>query len=166
VVATHAGLSFTDVALMAPVPGKGVRTPALGSGPDARTFAERMLPFGMEVTVVGLEPGEAATHKLLRSVVVKGLAAVVIESIEAARAAGLADSTWENVVAQITSADEGFLRRIIEGTGTHAQRRRHEMAAAAELLESLGVDPVMTRSTVAGLDRVLLEGIPPLPADG
>ncbi|HEY6414844.1 MAG TPA: DUF1932 domain-containing protein, partial [Acidimicrobiales bacterium] len=139
--AAGAGVGFTDVALMSPVHGTGLRTPALASGPSAQAFIAIMGPLGMPVEHAGDEPGMAATRKLLRSVVVKGLTALVIESMQAAEAAGLAEETWDNIAGQLTAADEEFVRRLISGTGRHAARRVHEMEAATELLAELGVDP-------------------------
>jgi 3-hydroxyisobutyrate dehydrogenase-like beta-hydroxyacid dehydrogenase len=156
-VAGQTGFAFVDVAMMAPVPGNGLHTPALASGAAAHGFVATMRRLGMPVDHAGDEPGVAATRKLLRSVVMKGLAALVIEALRAARAADLTRETWDNVVAQITAADEDFLRRLLAGTGTHALRRLHEMEAAADLLTELGVDPVMTRATAAGL-RTLADG--------
>lgn len=152
--AADAGVSFVDVALMSPVPGRGLRTPALASGPGASRFVESMAPLGMTVTDDGPEAGRAASRKLLRSVVMKGFAALIIESIDAARAAGLEDETWENLVGQFTDADEALMRRMVDGTAPHALRRLHEMQAAAELLDELGIDPVMTRGTVESLRRI------------
>jgi 3-hydroxyisobutyrate dehydrogenase-like beta-hydroxyacid dehydrogenase len=51
---------FADVALLGPVPARGVATPAIASGGGAERFAELMRPFGMPVEVVGDEPGDAA----------------------------------------------------------------------------------------------------------
>jgi 3-hydroxyisobutyrate dehydrogenase-like beta-hydroxyacid dehydrogenase len=149
--AEDAGLRFVDVALMAPVPGRGLRTPALASGEGAQAFVELVAPLGMPVTHAGDEPGAAATRKLLRSVVVKGLAAVLVEALQAAAAAGLAAETWSTVVDQLTSADEDLLRRLLAGTAAHAERRAHEMDAAADLLADLGVDPVMTAAVASQL---------------
>lgn len=147
-------IAFVDVALMSPVPGKGLRTPALASGPGAARFVELMAPLGMTVVDDGPEPGRAAARKLLRSVVMKGLAALVIESMDAARAAGLADETWQNLVGQFADADETLMRRLVDGTAPHSRRRLHEMEASVELLAELGVDPVMTRATVESLRRI------------
>jgi 3-hydroxyisobutyrate dehydrogenase-like beta-hydroxyacid dehydrogenase len=149
--AAGAGLGFADVALMAPVPGNGLRTPALASGPAAAAFVGALAPLGMPVEDAGGEPGLAATRKLLRSVVMKGLAALIIESLEAAEAAGLAAETWDTVVAQLTAADEALVRRLVGGTGRHAVRRTHEMDAAVDLLTELGVEPTMTRATATHL---------------
>jgi 3-hydroxyisobutyrate dehydrogenase-like beta-hydroxyacid dehydrogenase len=163
--AADAGLGFTDVALMSPVYGRGLRTPALASGPSARAFVATMGPLGMPVEHAGDEPGMAATRKLLRSVVVKGLTALVLESMQAAEAAGLAAETWDNIVGQLTAADEGFIRRLVAGTGRHASRRVHEMEAAAELLEELNVEPLMTNATAARLRAAVADAaaVPSLP---
>ena len=156
-------LAFADVALMSIVPGNGLRTPALASGSGAAAFEAVLAPLGMPVEAVGDQAGDAATRKLLRSVVIKGLAGLLIESMHAADAAGFAAETWQNLVDQFTAADGKFLRRMVEGTAPHAVRRLHEMEAAAELLTDLGVDPVMTRATVESLRRVPTDGLPKLP---
>jgi 3-hydroxyisobutyrate dehydrogenase-like beta-hydroxyacid dehydrogenase len=164
--AVGAGVGFTDVALMSPVHGTGLRTPALASGPAARAFIAIMGPLGMPVEHAGDEPGMAATRKLLRSVVVKGLTALVVESMQAAEAAGLAGETWDNIAGQLTAADEEFIRRLVTGTGRHAARRVHEMEAATELLAELGVEPIMTSATAARLRTVAADAsaVPSLPA--
>ena len=74
-----------------PCRARGLRTPALASGPGASAFAAALGPLGMPVEVVSEAPGDAATLKLLRSVFMKGLAAAAIESHRAADAAGHAD---------------------------------------------------------------------------
>jgi 3-hydroxyisobutyrate dehydrogenase len=153
-VAADAGRSFADVALMAPVPGNGVRTPALVAGTGADRFAELLRPRGMPVDVVGDDAGQAATRKLLRSIVMKGLAQLLIEALQAAEVAGVVDETWDNLVAQLSSADEALLRRLVTGTARHAARRVDEMEATVAMLTALGVDPDMTRATVARLRRI------------
>lgn len=154
---------FVDVGLMTIVPGHGLATPSLASGPGAEAYVEVLTPLGAVVEAVGHEPGVAATRKLLRSVFMKGLAAVVIEAMRGAQAAGEAEWVWANLTEQLAAFDGLLARRMVEGTGVHHLRRRHEMEAAAELLVSLGVDPLMTRSTVEHLARTPTDGIPDLP---
>jgi 3-hydroxyisobutyrate dehydrogenase-like beta-hydroxyacid dehydrogenase len=164
ILASH-GIEFADIALMATVPGKGLRTPALASGAGAQRFVSMFAPAGMPVEAIGADPGAAATRKLLRSVMMKGLAAVVIESLRAGDRAGCADWLWRNLADEITGADAALLARLVRGTGTHAKRRLHEMEASAALLAELGVDPIMTRATVESLRRVRAEGIPSIPGN-
>ena len=162
-VAEARSLAFVDVALMAMVPGNGLFTIALASGPGADRYAALLAPVGVPVEPIGDEPGRAATRKLLRSVVMKGLPALIIESMRAAEAAGLAEVTWDNLIGQINAADAEFMRTLVEGTATHSVRRLAEMEAATELLESLGTDPLMTSATVESLRRMPAEGLPELP---
>lgn len=162
-VAETRSLAFADVALMAMVPGNGMYGASLVSGPGAARYAALLAPAGVPVEAVGDEPGLAATRKLLRSVVMKGLPALMIESLRAAEASGLAPETWDNLIGQITSADETFIRTLLQGTEVHSARRTAEMEAATELLESLGVDPLMTRATTESHRRMPAEGLPELP---
>ena len=162
--AAERGLDFADVALMSTVPGKGLRTPALVSGAGAVRYAELLAPAALPLEAVGDEPGLAATRKLLRSVVLKGFAALLIESLRAAEVAGLAEETWANLVDQFTAADGEFLTRMVLGTDTHAVRRLHELEATVDLLHELGVDPVMTTGTVESLRRAVRDGVAPPPA--
>jgi 3-hydroxyisobutyrate dehydrogenase-like beta-hydroxyacid dehydrogenase len=161
--AAPATVRFVDVALMSPVAGKGLFTPQLASGPGAVSYVDLLAGAGVPAEVAGPEAGDAATRKLLRSVAIKGFAAAVIEATRAAEAAGLLDETWHNLVQQFTAIDEDFLRRMVDGTPKHAVRRLHEMEAAVEMLEQLGVDPVVTRATVESLRRVPNEGVTTLP---
>ncbi len=142
--ATMRGLAFADVALMAPVPGTGLATPALASGSGAKRYAETVNGFGGAVEVVSDEAGDAATRKLLRSVFVKGLTGVLIEALRAADAAG--EGMWmrDHLAEVVSSADGALLDRLLSGTSSHAKRRAEEMEHAATMLHQLGVEPVIT----------------------
>lgn len=125
-------------------------------------YAAEINRRGGSVVVVGPEAGEAATRKLLRSVVMKGLAAILIEGMEAAARADKDGWFWGHVVDQLTDLDEPMLRRLLLDTAPHAKRRVEEMEAARVLLLELGVPPTMTTATVANLRRLLEEGMPDL----
>jgi 3-hydroxyisobutyrate dehydrogenase-like beta-hydroxyacid dehydrogenase len=142
-----AAVRFADVALLGPVPARGLQTPALAAGPGAADFAGRMTPLGMPVEVVSETPGDAAALKLLRSVFMKGLAAAALESLDAAEAAGHA--AWlEAEIAEVIGGP--LLERLLTGSHAHAGRRVEEMTAATELLTELGIEPRIA-SASAGL---------------
>ena len=145
------GARFVDVALLGPVPAHGLKTPALASGPAARTFAEVFEPLGMPVEVVSDQPGDAATLKLVRSVFMKGLAASALESIAAAEAAGHREWLEGQLVAVI---GEPLLERLVQGSHRHAARRAEEMDAARELLVELGVEPRIATASAALLSEL------------
>lgn len=157
-------IPFVDVALMAPIPGRGLSVPALASGTGAERFAEIMNARGGNVEVVGDRAGEAATRKLLRSVVMKGLAAVLAESMAAGSALGKDDWLWHHLVDQLTSIDVALMERLLFDTAPHAKRRLDEMEAARGMLRDLGVPADMTEGTIAWLRRIAEGATPPLPA--
>jgi 3-hydroxyisobutyrate dehydrogenase-like beta-hydroxyacid dehydrogenase len=132
---------MVDVALLAPVPGRGLRTPMMMSGPGARRAAVLLGRWGASVEVVEGPPGVASSRKLLRSVFYKGLAAAVVEALDGAAAAGVEDWLRENIAAELAGFDRQTIDRLVGGTHTHARRRADEMAAAAEQLHELGVRP-------------------------
>jgi 3-hydroxyisobutyrate dehydrogenase-like beta-hydroxyacid dehydrogenase len=139
--AAPGGVVVVDVALMSPVPGKGLRTPMVVSGDGAARYAELLAGLGIEVEVLPGPAGTAISRKLLRSVFYKGLAAAVVEALAGATAAGCADWLTDNVRAELAGFDERTFDRLVEGTHTHAVRRADEMTAAAEQLRELGVQP-------------------------
>ncbi|CCH88255.1 Beta-hydroxyacid dehydrogenase, 3-hydroxyisobutyrate dehydrogenase [Modestobacter italicus] len=134
-------VEVVDVALMSPVPGKGLRTPMLVSGPAAQRYADLLGPLGAEVTVQPGPVGEAISRKLLRSVFYKGLAAAVVEALAAGDAAGCGDWLRGNISAELAGFDDATIDRLVDGTHRHARRRADEMAAATEQLTELGVRP-------------------------
>ncbi|HZO36062.1 MAG TPA: DUF1932 domain-containing protein [Solirubrobacteraceae bacterium] len=146
-----AGAVFADIALMSPVPGHGLRTPALVSGAGADAAVAVLAPLGMPIEPIGNEPGDAAQRKLLRSVLWKGLAAAIVESMEAARAAGQEEWMEAEAIALLESADRALMTRMIDGSRRHARRRAHEMDAAADQLRELGVAPHIAEASAAWL---------------
>jgi 3-hydroxyisobutyrate dehydrogenase-like beta-hydroxyacid dehydrogenase len=139
--------SVVDVALLAPVPGKGLRTPMLVSGAGSIRFAEILAGLGADVTVQPGPAGEAISRKLLRSVFYKGLAAAVLEALAAAEAAGCADWLRANISAELAGFDEQTIDRLVDGTHRHARRRADEMTAASSQLCELGVTPRIASAT-------------------
>ena len=144
-------VEFVDVALVGPVPGFGLATPALASGAGAERFAALFRPLGMPVEVVGPHPGEAAGLKLLRSVFMKGVAAAAIESLEAAAAAGVPERQHADIAAVL---GEELLERLLTGSRVHAVRRVDEMNAAAAYLRELGVEPRVASAAAAWLEHL------------
>jgi 3-hydroxyisobutyrate dehydrogenase-like beta-hydroxyacid dehydrogenase len=148
------GAAFADVALMAPVPDRGLRTPALVSGPGADDFAARIAPLGMPLEVLGPETGAAAARKLLRSVFMKGLAAACIESVRAARAAGCEEWMHAEIAEVLAGADGALLDRLLTGSERHAARRIHEVQDARELLAELGVEARVSEAAESWLAAI------------
>ena len=143
---------------MGTVPGRGARTPSLVSGSGAADYAQALAVVRAPIEVLGPVAGEAATRKLLRSVFMKGLAALSLEALTAAAAAGLEPWMHEELVTAYEQADRALLGRLLDGSGIHAVRRVHEMEAAREMLQALAVPSRMTEGTVGWLEQLVVEG--------
>jgi 3-hydroxyisobutyrate dehydrogenase-like beta-hydroxyacid dehydrogenase len=145
------GAAFADVALIQSVPGRGVKTPAMVSGPGAAAFAERFGAWGMPVEVGSDEPGFAASRKLARSVFLKGLAAAAAEAMAAGEALGCEEWLRADLSRWLEGADAAAFEHLLEGSRKHAVRRRVEMEAAVAMLEELGVEPRVAAASEAWL---------------
>lgn len=151
------GVFMADVAVLAPVPRSGHRTALLASGPGAGRLAELLAPLGVPITTVGEKPGDAARFKLLRSVFMKGLAALVIEGLGAARALGAEQWLSDQMASELGPEGTALVERLVSGTYIHAQRREHEVRDALAVLEDAGAPADMTRATLAWFERILVE---------
>jgi 3-hydroxyisobutyrate dehydrogenase-like beta-hydroxyacid dehydrogenase len=149
------GVPVTDIAMMAPVPGRGLRVPMLASGEAADQVAARLGALGADIEVLDGPAGFAACRKLLRSVFYKGMAASIVEALEAARAAGYEDWLREHIAEELAKADALTVDRIVTGTRQHAVRRGAEMEAAAQMLTEFGVVPLMADASRALHERIV-----------
>jgi 3-hydroxyisobutyrate dehydrogenase-like beta-hydroxyacid dehydrogenase len=103
-----------------------------------------------QAAVAGPLIGDASAIKMIRSVMVKGLEALTAESLLAAERAGVSeavlaslDSTWTE--QSWDSRANYNLDRML----AHGLRRASEMEEVVKTLEELGIDPAMTRGTIA-----------------
>jgi 3-hydroxyisobutyrate dehydrogenase-like beta-hydroxyacid dehydrogenase len=156
--AQRAGVSFADIAIMAPVPGRGLRTPMVASGTGAAAASSILGACGATVEVLAGPAGAAAARKLLRSVFYKGMAAAAVEALQAARAAGCEDWLRAHIAAELAAADNSTLARLEDGSWRHASRRAHEMAAATEWLGELSVPARVTRASQLWLEDLARRG--------
>jgi 3-hydroxyisobutyrate dehydrogenase-like beta-hydroxyacid dehydrogenase len=156
-MAAERGIACVDVAMMAPVPGLGLRVPMLASGPRAGELASVLGALGATVTVLAGPPGAAATRKLLRSVFYKGLAAAVTEALRGGQAAGCEEWLRADIGEVLASASAATVDRLEEGSIRHARRRTDEMRAAGDLLDELGVPPRVARASQGWLEQLVTE---------
>jgi len=147
------GARFVEVAVMAPVLPYGHRVPMLAGGSAAPLFAERMTPFGVRCQVLPGEVGTAAAVKMCRSIVVKGLEALMCECV-------LGASRYDASAHVFASLDESFpgidwqklADYMIGRVVVHGERRAREMEEVAETLRAIGVEPIMAEATARRQD--------------
>ena len=141
-----------DVAIMAPVPGRGIKVPLLASGEGAMALAEKLRPYSLNLSVLSDEMGAAASRKLLRSIIYKGVAAVICEGMEAGKHFGL-EAYMREQIHSIIGKDDDLIDRFISGSRTHAKRRKHEMEAVVKMLSEEQLSAIMCAGAVENLNR-------------
>jgi 3-hydroxyisobutyrate dehydrogenase-like beta-hydroxyacid dehydrogenase len=154
IAAAAASVVMADVAVLAPVGRSGIRTPLLVSGPGAGLLAGALRPLEAPVEVLAGPVGAAADRKLLRSVFMKGLAAVVLEAAAAGRAAGCEQWIRDQIAAELGPGGPALVDRLIDGSARHAGRRIPEVAASRDVLHRLGVPTDVCDATLSWLTRL------------
>jgi 3-hydroxyisobutyrate dehydrogenase-like beta-hydroxyacid dehydrogenase len=143
---------FADANLMGSVDLYGAGVPLYTSGSGAERFAEIFRPLGFRIEVAGPEAGTAAAVKMLRSVVTKGMEALLVEALTAATLAGVRDETMRGLCASMDATTfSKFLDMCVRSDVLHAERRAVEMEGVAAGLRELGFDPLMTTATTERL---------------
>jgi 3-hydroxyisobutyrate dehydrogenase-like beta-hydroxyacid dehydrogenase len=138
------GAHYVEAGVMTSVPPYGIKTPMLLGGPQAADLAALLTAWGMDATAVSEKLGVASAIKMCRSVMIKGLEALVIESYATARAYGVEDHVLPTLVETFPSIDwekQGayFFSRVVQ----HGQRRAEEMREAANTVREAGFEPFM-----------------------
>lgn len=136
-----AGARYLDMAVMAPVHPRGHATPVLLAGHEASAIAPDILAAGFSGEVVEDVPGAATAIKMVRSLFVKGLEAITVEAMLAAKASGC----FERVLSSLSASFPGLewpanVSYNFERTLRHGKRRAAEMEESAATLNDLGLN--------------------------
>ncbi len=133
---------YVEAAVMTAVPPYRLKVPLLLGGPAAGALAPLLHDLGFAARVASAELGVASATKMCRSVMIKGLEAMVIESFIAARHFGVEDA----VIASLGETFPGidwekqaayFFQRVIE----HGRRRSEELREAAVTVREAKLEP-------------------------
>lgn len=148
------GATYLDVAVLSPVHPKRHRAPMAISGPGSEAAARLAESLDLDGEILSGEVGDAATLKLLRSVVVKGMEALLLECHEACRASGMRDRVLSSLAASFPGID--WPQRAdyaLDRVARHGERRAAEMREAATMLQDLGIEPMVTKSVAGRLSK-------------
>ncbi len=162
------GISYIDCAMLGPLPNYGHTVPILASGAGAAEFAELMNPFGMKIDLAEGQAGAASSIKLVRSVFMKGLEALLVESFLFARKSGAEEVVLKSIAETLKVPFEHTAGRMIAADLVHSERRAFEVGESIELMRDMGIEPIMAEAIVKRLKksaalgtREELGGVPP-----
>jgi 3-hydroxyisobutyrate dehydrogenase-like beta-hydroxyacid dehydrogenase len=144
------GADYVEGAVMAAVAGPGLKVAILAGGPAAKAAAEILNPFGMNLTPVATEIGRASATKLSRSIVIKGIEAILVQCAAAARKWDVEADVVASLKATYPAVDwPQQIAYAAERVAKHGLRRAQEMREAGAMLADLGLDPVLCEAIAA-----------------
>jgi 3-hydroxyisobutyrate dehydrogenase-like beta-hydroxyacid dehydrogenase len=137
-----AGGRYVEGAVMTSVPPHRIRVPLLLGGPHAEELKPLLDALGFAAKAGSPQLGVASATKMCRSVMIKGLEAMVIESFTTARAYGVEAAVLASLAETFPGIDwerQGayFFQRVIQ----HGRRRAEEMREAAQTVREAGLEP-------------------------
>ncbi|HJU22398.1 MAG TPA: DUF1932 domain-containing protein [Casimicrobiaceae bacterium] len=148
------GADFVEGAILSAVGVMGAKSKVLLCGARADEVAAAMSDLGLDFHAYGIEIGRASSFKMLRSVFSKGLEALLVECLLAARRAGIEHDLWREIVATMDAAsfDEVGGNWIRTHATAHG-RRYHEMLQVRDVLREFSLDAPMTEATIRLFER-------------
>ncbi len=137
---------YVEGAVMTSVPPYRIKVPLLLGGPDAAALLPRLIDLGFAPKIASDALGVASATKMCRSVMIKGLEAMVIESLTTARHYGVEDAVITSLQETFPGIDwekqaAYFFQRVIE----HGRRRSEEVREVAVTVAGRRPDPVERR---------------------
>ena len=151
---------FVEGAVMASVPVNGSHVPVSVCGAKAKEAAELLNSHGMKFTYLSDDIGLASATKALRSVLAKGIIALVTETVFATDHYHITEEVLDKM--KVTMFDErGFIGvlPLLRGLRRHPQWRFcHEMEEVLKTLDDLGENSIMTQATLKKFEWLQQEG--------
>jgi 3-hydroxyisobutyrate dehydrogenase-like beta-hydroxyacid dehydrogenase len=137
-----AGGAYVEGAVMTSLPPHRLRVPLLLGGARAAELQPHLEALGFNASVASDALGVASATKMCRSVIIKGLEAMLIEALTAARAYGVESQVLASLVETFPGIDWDeqatyFFQRVIQ----HGRRRAEEMFEVARTVEDIGLTP-------------------------
>ncbi|WP_027016031.1 DUF1932 domain-containing protein [Comamonas composti] len=142
------GARYVEGAVMTSIPPYRIKVPLLLGGAFAAALAAQINPLGFDAKVASDRLGVASATKMCRSVMIKGLEAMVIESFSAARHYGVEDEVLASLHETFPGMDweklgAYFFQRVIE----HGRRRSEEMFESANTVRDTGMPAFSAQGT-------------------
>ena len=137
-----AGGVYVEAAVMTSVSPQRIKVPMLLGGSRAHDLAPKINALGFNASVASEALGVASATKMCRSVMIKGLEAMLIESLTTARRYGVEDAVLASLRETFPGIDwerqaAYFFQRVI----AHGRRRSEEMREVAQTVREAGLEP-------------------------
>ncbi len=149
-----AGGRYLEAAVMAPVLKPGLAVPILAGGPHGAEAVPQLNRLGLNLSHVSEVFGRASAMKLCRSIIIKGLEALLVDCKAASESAGVSEEVFASLAQTFPSIDWPALAGSMrERVAVHGIRRAAEMREAGEMLSAMGLDPALALAVADAQQR-------------
>jgi 3-hydroxyisobutyrate dehydrogenase-like beta-hydroxyacid dehydrogenase len=146
-IVNEAGGRYVEAAVMTPFAPKRIASPMLLGGYHAEAFQTAFGNLGFSTNIFSKEYGQAAAAKMCRSVMIKGIEALLTESLLAARHYGVDSAVLASLSDLLPIGDWTKLAvYMITRSLEHGRRRAEEMREVSDAIFDAGIDPLMSKA--------------------
>lgn len=160
------GAEYIDSAMLGSLLALGHKVPILASGKGCKRWHDLMTPYNMKISLVNpddpdnTKAGEASKIKLVRSVFMKGIEGLIVETLLFARKCGVEDYILSSISNSMNRDKfEDIALRMAGADLIHSERRSFEVGESMELMKEVGVEPLMAMGTKERLARTAALGL-------
>lgn len=136
---------YVDAAVLGSISGTGAKTRVSLAGPSSDKANTQMRALGLNTFVIGPEVGAASALKMSRSIFMKGIECLLVETLLAAEQFDIAEDVLASVEETINSYGvRPMIKMLVTTHAVHCGRRAEEMYHVAETLKSLSLPHMLT----------------------
>lgn len=160
-VVEEGGSLFVDAAMLGPLPVYKHKVPISASGKGTDLFVQNLAEFGMQITKLSDNPGDASALKLVRSIYMKGVVGLMVEFLEAAMKYEVEDAAIDSINETMNAKTfVETMNRLVTGSALHAKRRAVELGGSIEMLNESNIDASISIAAQKKLERLADLNIP------
>jgi 3-hydroxyisobutyrate dehydrogenase-like beta-hydroxyacid dehydrogenase len=151
---------FVGGAILGSIAGEGAASRVVLDGPSAAQAEMLLNSAGFRSRAISAVPGAAAAMKLCRSIFMKGIECLLVETILAASEFEITDA----VLASVEDTLEGYgfgpmVEMLVTTHAVHCERRSEEMRRVTDMLSAMGLPNAMSAASITLLSMSAATGL-------
>lgn len=151
----ESGAKFVDGAVMGTIPVKKHQTLIFLSGDGAQQFQKFGMAYNMDLVCISEHPGDASAIKMFRSIFMKGLAALLWETLESSYKHGVLEHVLVSLNDSLAHQSiYDLANNLLPRTAIHAERRVVEMEEVMKTLRGINVDHTLSKAIKEKLNKI------------
>ncbi|MGG0251693.1 NAD(P)-binding domain-containing protein [Peribacillus frigoritolerans] len=149
IIVSNGGI-YVDASIMGTVATEQQQVPLLIAGEQSVKVQALLNSLGFNCQAINHPNGGAASIKLLRSIFMKGLEALILETMITAKNYGVSDEVMQSISKTINNNDfTTFANALITTHVIHKNRRYKEVLDSCNLIKEAGLSPFVTEGVIS-----------------